>query len=259
MRDLVLLIMSLWLAIVPLHGQEATDVAPPPSARFPAAWYPPDNDVASTEDPVKGAPYEARIVVQGISSGVPLEEAPLQARDGAGRVRTETLQSRLGQDGKPITVRAVEVDDAVSHCGFHWTEPWVDKTAPMATVYCMPRTLRYGAKPMWEDAVSMKAAEEHPSSMETDRNVPLGERSFDGVRATGVRHTRIIQPAKTENARTIVTEFWVSTEMKEVVAMYQEFPDGFQFELRDIKLREPDPKMFYPPAGYNIVPASNHP
>lgn len=96
------------------------------------------------------------------------------------------------------------------------------------------------------------AAEQHPSSMETDRNVSLGERSFGGVRAMGVRHTRIIQPTTPENAETKVAEFWVSPEMKEVVAMYVEFPDGFRYELQNIQLHEPDAKLFYPPDGYRI-------
>jgi hypothetical protein len=256
---LALLVALLWLTVAPLSAQEKTDVAPPPSDRFPAAWYPPDNDVTSTMAPVKGAPYEARIVVQDMSSGLPMEQTPLQERDGAGRMRTETLQMRLGQDGKPITVREVEAVDVVSHCGFHWIEPWVDKSVPTATVSCMPRTLHYNSQPMWASVVSMKAAEEHPSSMETDLNESLGERSFDGVRAVGVRHTQILQPATPENAQTTVTELWVSTEMKELVAMYQDFPGGFRMELRDIKLREPDAGMFYPPANYKIFPVSNHP
>ena len=95
--------------------------------------------------------------------------------------------------------------------------------------------------------------------METDRNEPLGERTFNGVRATGVRHTRIIQTAPTDTPQTMVTKFWVSTEMKELVAMYQEFPDGFSMELREIQLREPDAGLFYPPANYKIKPTSAHP
>jgi hypothetical protein len=55
-----------------------------------------------------------------------------------------------------------------------------------------------------------------------------------------------------------VTEFWVSTEMKEVVAMRVP-PMGYMLGLRDIKLREPDAKLFYPPANYKIVLTSNHP
>jgi hypothetical protein len=252
------LIAAACLAVSPLRGQETTDVAPAPSARFPAAWYPPDNDVTSTMAPVKGAPYEARIIMAGQKPGLPSEQEPLQARDGAGRQRTETLQVRLDRDGRPITVRAVEVSDPVTHCGFQWGEPWVDKSQPTATVSCMPRTLHYNAKPMWASVSSMQA-EEHPSSMETDRNEPLGERTFGAVRATGVRHTRIIQTAPTDTPKTMVTEFWVSAEMKELVALYQEFPDGFNMELRDIKLREPDPKLFYPPADYKIVPAGTQP
>ena len=75
----------------------------------------------------------------------------------------------------------------------------------------------------------------------------------------GVRHTRIIQATKTDKPLTIVTEIWVSSEMKEVVAMYPKAPDSYSLELRDIKLREPDAGMFYPPANYMIVPVSNQP
>ena len=246
------------VAVSPLRGQETTDIAPGPSARFPAAWYPPDNDVTSTTAPVKGAPYEARTMMGGAQPGVLIEQEALHARDSAGRTRIDTLQTRL-KDGVPATVHAVEVSDPVSHCSFHWFEPWVDKSEPTATVSCMPRTLHYSGQPMWLSFASMQAAEEHPSSMETDRNEPLGERTFDGVHATGVRHTRIIQAVPTGEPQTIVTEIWVSSEMKEVVALYPKAPDDFSIELRDIKLREPDPKLFHPPANYKIESVPSHP
>jgi hypothetical protein len=123
----------------------------------------------------------------------------------------------------------------------------------------MPRTLHYNGQPMWLSFASMQAGEEHPSPTETDRNDPLGVRMFDGVRATGVRHTRIIQSVPTGKPLTVVTDIWVSSEMKEVVAMYPKSPDEYSIELRDIRLREPDPKLFYPPSNYKIVPTSNHP
>jgi hypothetical protein len=247
-----------WLAIVPVAAQDKTDVAPPPSPRFPAAWYPPDNDVTSTMAPVKGAPYEARTMMGGPQPGMLIEQEALHARDSAGRTRIDTSQMRL-KDGAPVTVHAVEVDDPVSHCSFHWLEPWVDKSEPTATVSCMPRTLHYSGQSMWLSVASMQAAEEHPSSMETDRNEPLGIRTFDGVRATGVRHTRIIQAVPTGKPQTIVTEIWVSSEMKEVVALYPKVPDSYSLELRDIKLREPDAGLFYPPANYKINPTGTQP
>jgi hypothetical protein len=188
--------------------------------------------------------------------GLPIEQEALHARDSAGRTRIDTLETRL-KDGAPVTVHAIEVDDPVSHCSFHWLEPWVDRSAP--TVSCMPRTVHYGAQPMWLSFASMQAAVEHPSPMETDHNEALGVRMFDGVRAKGVRHTRIMQAAKTDKPLTIVTEIWISSEMKEVVAMYPKSPDSYSLELRDIKLLEPDPKLFYPPSYYKIVATGSHP
>jgi hypothetical protein len=251
-------VASVWLALTPLPAQEQTDVAPPPSARFPAAWYPLDNDVSYTMAPVKGAPYEARLVMNGGPAGVPLAQAPLYARDSAGRTRTETIEHRV-RDGKPVEARNVEVGDSVSHCTFHWLEPWLDKNAPTATVSCMTRTLHYNAQPNWSSILaSTQVSEEHPSSTETDRNEELGVRTVDGMRAVGVRRTRMIRATGSESARTLVIDFWVSTEMKEVVAMRTP-PNGYTLELREIKLREPDRKLFYPPANYKIAPVSNQP
>jgi hypothetical protein len=47
--------------------------------------------------------------------------------------------------------------------------------------------------------------------------------------------------------------------MKEIVAIYVKGAGGYGIDLRDIKLREPDPKLFYPPENYEIMPTSNHP
>jgi len=247
-----------WLAITPLAGQETTDVAPPPSARFPAAWYPPDNNVTSTMTPDKRAPYEARMVTEVQHPGLPIEQQPLQARDSAGRMRSETLEIRL-KDGAPVTVRAVEVDDPVSHCSFQWGEPWVNKSAPTATVQCMPRTVHYSAQSMWSSVASMKSGEEHPSPDETDQTEALGERTFDGVRAVGFRRVRIIKNPDPKQTQTIESEIWTAPEMKEIVAIHMKGPGGYGFELRDIKLRDPDPMLFYPPANYTIVPAGTQP
>jgi hypothetical protein len=256
--QITLFIASAWLAIAPLAGQEITDVAPPPSARFPAAWYPPDNNVTSTMQPVTGTPYEARMVTKGQYSGLPIEQEPLQARDSAGRMRSETLEIRL-KDGAPVTVRAVEVDDPVSHCSFHWMEPWVNESAPTATVQCMPRTVHYSAQSMWSSVSSMKPGEEHPSPDETDQTEALGERTIDGVRAVGFRRVRIIKNPDPKQTQTIESEIWTAPEMKEIVAIHVKGPGGYGIELRDIKLREPDPKLFYPPADYKIIPAVTQP
>jgi hypothetical protein len=249
-----------WLVIAPLAGQEKTDVAPPPSARFPAAWYPPDNNVTSTMQSIVGSPYEARLVTEGRYPDLPIQQEPLQARDSAGRMRSESsMGPRTAQDGNQVEAREVEVDDPVSHCSFHWIEPWVNESAPTATVQCMPRTMHYSEQSMWSSVSSMKPGEEHPSPDETDQTEALGERSFDGVRAVGFRRISIIKNPHPEQTQTIESEMWVAPEMKEIVAIHVKGPGGYGMELRDIKLREPDATLFYPPANYAIMTTSNHP
>jgi hypothetical protein len=260
--QLCLVIASACLTIPPLAAQGKTDIAPAPSARFPAAWYPPDNDVTSTMQPIVGSPYEARVVMSSEQYGrAPVEQATLQARDSAGRMRTESsMGPRTAQDGRQVEAREVEVDDPVSHCSFHWMEPWVvDKSAPTATVQCMPRTVHYSEQSMWSSVASIKPGEEHPSPDETDQTEALGERTFDGVRAVGVRRVRIIKNTDPKQTQTIESEIWTAPEMKEIVAIHVKGTGGYGIELRDIKLREPDPKLFYPPADYKIVPAGTQP
>ena len=58
---------SLMICVAVLgYGQSSThgitNIAPPPSARFPASWYPPDSDVTSTMSPETDAPYSATLV-----------------------------------------------------------------------------------------------------------------------------------------------------------------------------------------------------
>jgi hypothetical protein len=260
MRFCILLTAAL-LAVSQLSGQETTDVAPAPSARFPATWYPPDNDVTSTLAPVKGAPYEARVVMSSDQYGkAPVEQATLQARDSAGRTRTESsMGPRTTQDGRQVDAREVSISDPVSHCSFQWVEPWTAADTPTATVQCMTRTLHYNGQPLWSSAASMKPGEEHPMPQETDQTEAIGARTFDGVRAVGFRRVRIIKNPDPKQTQTIESEIWSAPEMKEIVAIYVKGPGGYGIELRDIKLREPDAKLFYPPPNYKIVPAGTQP
>jgi hypothetical protein len=211
--------------------------------------------------PVKGAAYQARMVMSSEQYGkAPVEQATLQARDSAGRTRTESsMGPRTAPDGRQVEVREVSISDPVSHCSFQWEEPWAVAGTPTATVQCMTRTLHYNGRPLWSSAASMKPGEEHPSPDETDQTEAIGERTFDGVRAVGFRRVRIIKNPDPKQAQTIESEIWSSPEMKEIVAISVKGPEGYSLELRDIKLREPDPQMFYPPAGYKIVSTSNHP
>ena len=133
------------------------------------------------------------------------------------------------------------------------------KGAPTATVQCMPRTLHYSGQSMWSSVASMRPGEEHPSPDETDQTESIGERTFDEVRAVGFRRIRIIKNPDPKQSQTIESEIWTAPEMKEIVAIHVKGTGGYGIELRDIKLREPDPKLFYPPANYKIAPTTPHP
>src|ERR1700733_6693648 len=95
-----------------------TDVAPPPSSRFPASWYPADNDVTYTSAAQRGAPYTATLVItwrlpepDGMTKTQ--VESGFQARDGAGRKREEMAMSRPDEQGGGITAHEVSVNDPV--------------------------------------------------------------------------------------------------------------------------------------------------
>src|ERR1700722_5221120 len=70
-----------------------TDVAPAPSARFPATWYPPDSDVTYSIAAPTDAPYTATLVTTtrytdpSTGQTKTITQNTLQARDAAGRQR----------------------------------------------------------------------------------------------------------------------------------------------------------------------------
>src|ERR1700733_10644798 len=81
--------------------------APAPSSRFPANWYPADNDVTYTSAAQRGAPYTATLIItwrlrepDGMTKM--LTQSGFQARDGAGRKREEMERPRPDDHGGTI-------------------------------------------------------------------------------------------------------------------------------------------------------------
>ena len=241
------------------QGQQEMNIAPAPSDRFPASWYPADSDVTYTTAPQPGAPYSGTMVMS--FAGMSFSQSALQARDSAGRMRTETNMPRLsaGRSGTIIQVREVEVSDPVSHCSFRWTEPWLGPGDPVATVTCMPRTVRYTKGGLGSDALRTKITEEHPYPDQVRLTEPLGERSFGDVKASGVRVTITTTKPTTNDVKTHASELWYSAELKEVIAMRPGLGSGLpSFELTEVHRGESDPGLFYPPALYKIRPAGSN-
>jgi len=239
------------------------DVAPPPSPRFPARWYPADT-VPVTESlvPVTGDHYTA-VAVQTSTFQNPQTgktdvrvDKGFTARDSHGRTRVEDPPSGA-VNGVPI--RNVRVQDPVSHCSFHWDEPAAALVAsperPVAIVTCLPRTVNYVYFDIWAQK-NFTSVRDVTSDTGSEHGEPLGKRMFGEVEAIGVRNTITRKNAQTGELVTSGGEIWYSPSIREVVRLRSnptEVPGGTpDAELTEIHLVEPEPALFYPPANYRI-------
>jgi hypothetical protein len=246
---------------------EVTNVAPAPSVRFPASWYPADNNVTYTMAAQTDAPYTATLVTTAhyldpaTGEVQDSSQSTLQARDGAGRKRDEVEMPRPDGQGGIVLAHEVSISDPVSHCSFRWMEPWAGSDKPTATVACMPRTLHFTNQNLYSDAI-VSAPQEVRSSGAIELSQPLGTRKFGDLEAVGVRRTRTTTNSQSGEITKSVTEIWYSSELKELLEM-KEIPDPKakegssllpDFDLTQIQRKEPDAALFYPPAGYDIKP-----
>jgi hypothetical protein len=240
----------------PVPSTSVVDIAPVASERFPAEWYPPENDYTHTSAPTVGAPFTGESVMTMKMQGHPSYELHMRTmRDGAGRTRTEEFSVGTVSGADQGGTRQIEVNDVVRHCTFRWVEPVGDRTRQEAQVACLSRKLNWS-----DDGMEAKMTRQTPevSSVypgQKDQTEPLGEKMILGLRALGIRQTRT--STKTDGTMSIfVSEVWWSPELKEMLVA-QPIGDTVgmpSIELRDIRRGEPDGALFYPPAGWKIVP-----
>ena len=238
---------------------EILHIAPPPSDRFPAKWYPrvgDGTDVAIA--PVLGKPYTATtesVQPYPSPSGEPLRQVThaFQARDRFGRTRTESKNGGMIIDGQEAPTKVVIVADPVSHCQFQWTQLMSDPAREpgphLAFVTCAPQTLRY--KDLDLVGTVMDAAVEGTTThgdttTTTEHLVPL---QIDGIT---VHRLRVTNTRNNEHAelKHWSGETWWSPDLRELIRMVD--AEGGYTGLTDIHQDDPDPKLFYPPDGYTI-------
>ncbi len=248
------------------------DVAPPPSEKFPADWYAaqdpyhpaPDGGVVQTNAPVVRAPFSGTTVMSSAVSvpGRPPMKARMRTftmRDSAGRTRTEE-ELAPQMEGMPATPaslvnRQIEVNDVVTHCSFRWVEPARTEADKTASVQCGPRTVTMQPDGMEGKMARQVAETVHPFPWQTMQIEPLGEKVVAGVKALGIRQTVTDAHMNAGQPQVTEIEIWWSPEIKQMVEMKPiGDPAGRPaIEMTDIKRGEPDPALFYPPAGYKIV------
>lgn len=259
--------LSLCVAIFAL-GQDKSavlvDKAPLPSDRFPASWYPEPSDKVFHLTVDKNAPYMATRVnieqCQCEGKIVAHSARSIQARDSSGRTRYEEIEGGISLNPRQ---RTVTVSDPVSHCEFRWVEPAIGPEKPTALVDCLPRTLRYINQNPWALEWEHFSVDEPKAKDPSILSEHLGKRMFGDVEAEGLRRTVTYPIAeKPGEIQKGVTETWYSPDIKEKIQEKQDnyssqFPLRHQttkMQLTNIERKEPDPRLFYPPKGYEIEP-----
>ena len=251
------------------HARE--EVAPAPTARFPAEWYPPASDaedmaiVTGSEPPVLGAPFSATTVMttqMSLGAG----RAPVEGRIIDVTIRDTMGNTRTEESGAGERMRRIAVNDVVHHCSFEWTEPVSDAPGPtpadgdaakVAMVRCSPlRLKRYVSDA--PDPMEVKMMRATPDVIRDPLNTyqmqPLGERTMLGVRAVGQRQTRLKKDVAGQEQFEFTVDLWWSPELKEILSAK---PVGDPtivpaIEMKELRRGEPDAALFYPPAGWRI-------
>ena len=246
------------------------DTAPMLPDRFPASWYPAEDNVTYTLAVEKNLPYTATVVItdQYESDGevITHKTSTLLARDSAGR-RREEVEGGGWTDarGQMIPTRTITVSDPVSHCDFRWVEPMIESEKPFALVKCLPRTIHYINQNIWAEALKSffvkETREQHSSNGSALLSEPLGTRTFGDAHAEGLRTTATNTNLQTGEVSRTVAETWYASDINELVQLtYEDEPGSGDLhkkqipymELTNIKRVEPTSTLFYPPQGFEI-------
>ncbi len=239
---------------------EKVHLAPPPSDRFPAKWYPRVDDGRQVAfAPVEGHPFTALtgpiMPPTGKTSGQ--QSIGFQARDRFGRTRSENESGGYWTEEQMVKTKSVVVSDPVSHCDFHWTQPMTAVEMPpdmrVALVTCRPQTLLYKEDNILEavlESVSEGVTHNGGTTTKAEHLAPIQMDSLT-IKRLRVTNTTIDVHGQTKEW---LTETWYSPELREVVRMGTEMgteDDGYT-GLSNIQLKDPDPNLFYPPDDFRI-------
>lgn len=225
---------------------------------------------------VTGMPYSAEQMtetVQTLADGTHIrqnERTTLMYRDSAGRTRTETpIGPPRAKNGGARMIRIV---DAVG--GYEYTLDDQNKIAHRVTVQVMQpmarRAAAVGAGAASVQAVlgtgggmaSARANAARPVDMPRPemQSEDLGTQTIEGVTARGHRTTQTWPVDSVGNDRPIVVVFenWFSEQLGMPVLTKNTDPRRGETttSLKNVSLAEPDPSLFQPPAGYQVVDES---
>jgi len=194
------------------------------------------------------APFAATVNTEWIrqlpdGSTITLKNHRAIARDAAGRIFQER-RTLIPDDGKTQSgVTQIEISDPVTHelyiCMPHGRTCQVEVFSPPESLYYTP------------------PAKVHMAQGSSSESEDLGKQAVGGLETVGTRETTVIPAGTIGNSGPILSkrEFWYSPRLGvNLISKRQDPFSGTQnFEVSDIALGEPDPKLFEAPSDFKIL------
>ena len=208
------------------------------------------------------APYSATVKMtfdQKLPDGNSIHGVSIshQARDSAGRTRSETIQGcSFGEDGQRHERLIIRVNDPVARTNTNWNAGFAGEPKVAQVLHLdQPQP---AMKSTTEDlAKRQKAFEAGMSYFQKGyKSEDLGVKQIGGLTARGSRTTRTVPAGEVGNDQPlmVVNETWRSAEYDLLLYAMQDDPRRGRttMELEELNLAEPDRALFLPPADYTV-------
>ena len=214
---------------------------------------PVDSQVLRTDIVKKDMPYSATRVFaceEKLADGTVVKgkRTFLEWRDSQGRVRRESRDTTF--EGHELY--DVQVVDPVEHVFWQWD---VGKDSPHQAI----KTKYRMSNEYTQFPLTYQFGDYAHAQGPRFNDVRLRPKWVNGVYATGDRITQICRPGEngnnTKHPVTTTDETWLSVDLGLIVQSLQNTADGGSLveDLFDIDRSEPDPSLFKPPAGFQIL------
>jgi hypothetical protein len=233
-----LLAGSLVLIIVPTFAQAPAERPRPPDGGTREVL------VSILIPSIPNAPFSATVSTESVrmlaeGGRITLVNHRAIARDGAGRIFQER-RLLVPPDGEHESViTQTEISDPVAHA-LYICKP--DEHVCQVESYSPPV---FAGTPSAIPSKEKKSRED------------MGKQFIGGLEAAGTRETTVLEPGAIGNdsALHIIREYWYSPQLSiNLSSKLQDPRIGTQdFELSDVTLGEPDPKLFKVPPGSEVI------
>ncbi|HEY6267266.1 MAG TPA: hypothetical protein VIX11_03140 [Candidatus Acidoferrum sp.] len=248
MKRILFFLLSVFLILPNSVSLAQTPQSPPQQPQRPPDGGTREVLISILIPSMPNAPFTATVNTEWIrqlpdGSAITLKNHRAIARDPAGRIFQER-RALVPDDGKSKSgVTQIEISDPVSH-ELYICIPY-ERTCQLEE-FSPRESARYGAP-----------GKVHMVQGASSESEDLGKQSIGGLETAGTRETTVIPANTIGNNSPLISkrEFWFSPQLGvNLVSKRQDPLSGTQnFEVSDITLGDPDPKLFEVPSGSKIL------